>query len=136
MKKVVPHGSGAHRVEREARATPVAARAEFAELAEDALLVLILPLPDAFHQFLAAEVVACLAFLLADAPFHHGLGGDAGVVGAGDPQGVEALHAAPADEEILQRVVESVAEVQGAGDVGRRDDDGERFAVGVGPAGK
>ena len=75
------------------------------------------------HQFLAAEVVARLLLLLAEAPFHHGLRGDAGVIGAGHPQGVVALHAPPADQHVLQRVVEGVAHVQGAGHVRRRDDD-------------
>ena len=39
--------------------------AELAELAEDAGLVLVLPLPDALDQLLAAEVVAGLLLLLA-----------------------------------------------------------------------
>ena len=64
----------------------------------------------------------------------HGLRGDAGVIGAGHPQGVVALHAPPADQHVLQRVVEGVAHVQGAGHVRRRDDDGERLAARVGPA--
>ena len=128
----LPHGPAHARIEREARALPVAAAAQFAELAEDALLVLVLPLPDAAHQFLAAEVVARLLLLVAEAALHHGLRGDAGVVGAGHPQGVVALHAPPADQHVLQRVVEGVAHVQGAGHVRRRDDDAERLAVGVG----
>ena len=53
----------------------------------------------------------------------HGLRGDAGVVGAGHPEGVVALHPPPADQDVLQRVVERVAQVQGAGHVRRRDDD-------------
>ena len=68
------------------------------------------------------------------APFHHGLRGDAGVVGAGHPQGVVALHAPPADQHVLQRVVEGVAHVQGAGHVRRRDDDGVRLRAGSGSA--
>ena len=73
-------------------------------------------------------------FGFADAPFHHRLGGDAGVVGARHPKGVEALHAPPADEDVLQGVVQGVAQVQRAGDVGRRDDDGVGRARGVGIA--
>jgi hypothetical protein len=53
------------------------------------------------------------------------LGRDAGVVGAGDPEGIEALHPFIADEDVLERVVERVPHVEGAGDVGRGDDDGE-----------
>ena len=81
-KEGVPHGSAHIGVEREARAGPVAARAERLELAEDALLVLFLPLPDAFHEFVAAEVVAGFLLGLANAPLHHRLGGDAGVIRA------------------------------------------------------
>ncbi len=40
------------------------------------------------------------------------------------PQRVPPLHALVADEDVLQRVVERVAHVEAAGDVGRRDDDG------------
>ncbi len=62
--------------------------------------------------------------------FDDGLRGDAGVVGAGHPEGVVALHPLEADDDVLQRVVEGVAEVEGAGDVRRRDDDGEGALVG------
>ncbi len=47
------------------------------------------------------------------------LGGDSRVVGAGKPQRVEAVHALVADQDVLQRVVQGVAPVQRAGDVGR-----------------
>src|SRR5262249_61833420 len=91
----VPHGAGARLIECEARALPVAGAAQLAQLTEDAGLVLVLPLPDALHQLLAAEVMARLLLLLHDEPFHHGLRGDAGVIRAWHPQGVVALHAAP-----------------------------------------
>ena len=64
--------------------------------------------------------------LLLEIAHHDHLGGDAGMVGAGLPQHVVALHAAPADQHVLQRVVERVAHVQAARDVGRRDDDAVR----------
>ena len=75
-----------------------------------------------------------LCSFLEDAAFDDGLGGDAGVVGAGHPEGVVALHASPAGEDVLQGVVEGMAEVEGAGDVWGGDDDGEGglFAVGMG----
>src|SRR5262245_41486803 len=85
-----PHGPHADRIQREASAFPIARTAELAELAEDARLVLVLPRPDAFHQLLAAEVVSRLLFLLENQSFHGRLRGDAGVIGAGHPLGVEA----------------------------------------------
>ena len=57
--------------------------------------------------------------------FHHDLRGDARVVGARLPQRVVALHAVVARERIHQGLVEAVAHVQRAGDVGRRQLDAE-----------
>ncbi len=53
------------------------------------------------------------------------LGGDAGVIGPRLPQHVLPAHALEADHDVLQRVVQRVPHVQGAGDVGRRYDNGE-----------
>jgi hypothetical protein len=79
-------------VERETRAVPIAARTEVAELAEDPLLVLLLPAPDPLHEPVAAEVVAGEFLLLEQPPLHHRLCGDARMVGAGHPERETALH--------------------------------------------
>ena len=123
LEERMPHRPGALRIEREAGPLPIAGAAHFLELAEDPLFVVVLPLPDAGHEPLAAQLVPAELFLLQQAAFDHGLRGDARVVGARHPQGLEALHPFLADEDVLQRVVQGVAQVQGAGDVGRRDDD-------------
>ena len=60
------------------------------------------------------------------------LRGDAGMVRARLPEHVLAAHALEADEDVLERVVQRVADVQRAGDVGRRDDDRERLRPGLG----
>ena len=62
---------------------------------------------------------------LGQQPLHHHLRGDAGMVGAGLPQRVAALHAPPADQRVLHGEGQRVAHVQAAGDVRRRDHDGE-----------
>ncbi len=62
----------------------------------------------------------------------HHLGGDAGVVGAGEPKGAAARHATPAGEDVHLRLVEHVAHVEAAGDVGRREQDSEGLAGGEG----
>ena len=116
-------GPGTLVVEREAGSLPIAATAHLSKLAEDAGLVLVLPFPDALHQPFAAQVVAGFLFFFEQPPLDDGLRGDAGVVGAGHPQRVVALHPLHANEDVLQRVVERVAEVEGAGDVRRRNDD-------------
>ncbi len=79
---------------------------------------------------LAAHVDA-LDPLALEVAFDHHLGGDPGMVHSDDPERVLALQAGMADEDVLKRVVERVADMQAAGDVGRRDDDGE--GLGVGP---
>ena len=48
----------------------------------------------------------------ASSPLDDVLGGDAGVVHAGQPQRLEALHPLAAGERVHQRVLEGVAEVQ------------------------
>ena len=62
--------------------------------------------------------------LLLEAFVHHGLGGDARVVGAGHPEGLVPLHAMGTDEDVLDGVVERVPEVKGGRDIGWRDEDG------------
>ena len=91
-KKEVPDGSSAHIVQRETHALPITAGSQLLQLAEDAGFVLLFPFPDAADQLLAAQIVAGLALLFAQTPFDNGLRGDAGVVRAGHPQRVEALH--------------------------------------------
>ena len=68
-------------------------------------------------------------FFLQQAPLDHGLGGDAGVIGAGHPQGFKTLHPLLANEDVLQRVVQGMAQVQGPGDVGRGNDYAVRLFI-------
>ena len=110
------------------RAVPVAGGAELAELAEDDAAVLVAPFGGDLDELLAAEVVARLAFLLAEFFFDAGLRGDAGVVGAREPEGGLTFLTGAADHDVLQRIIEQVSHVQDAGDVGRRDHHRERFA--------
>ena len=119
------HRAGQALVHREALAGPVDAVAEPAHLAEDLAAGLGLPLPDPLDERLAAEVVPGQA-LLGQLALDHVLRGDAGVVHARQPERVVALHPPAADQRVHQRVLERVAEVQRAGHVRRRDDDGER----------
>jgi hypothetical protein len=68
---------------------------------------------------------------------HHVLRGDAGVVGARHPQRRVARHAVVAGQHVLDAAGDGVAQVQRAGDVGRRHGDDEGLAAGVGqPAGE
>ena len=64
-------------------------------------------------------------------PFHSPLGGDAGVVGTGQPEGRHAAHATPANQSILQGFLQGVSQMQLAGDVGGRHDYAVRSLVRV-----
>jgi hypothetical protein len=119
------HGDGQVLVHGEVLALPVDRGAEALHLVEDGAAVVALPLPHALDEGLAAKLLAALAFGGQLALDHH-LRGDAGVIGAGQPQGAAAAHAPPAGENVHLRLVEHVAHVQAAGDVGRRQQDGER----------
>ena len=82
---------------------------------------------QALLKLFAAEVAVVDAFFLELAGDHH-LGGDAGVIGAGEPEGVIADHAMPADGDVDLGVLEHVADVEDAGDVGGRNDEREGAA--------
>ena len=111
------------RVQGEAVAGPVHGAAQTLELMLDGALVLVLPVPDALLEGVPAQLVAVRALGL-ELTLHHHLGGDAGVIRARHPQGVEALGALEAGEHVVEGVHQGVAHVQVAGDVRRRDDDG------------
>ena len=97
-------------------------------LLADAPAVLVHELPDPLQELLAAEIVPgqpLLGQLLFDDP----LAGDAGVVGPGNPERGVAEHAMPADHDVFDGHEQGVTDVQLTGDVRRRHDDHERFAV-------
>ena len=117
-------------VQREALALPVAGGAEAAMLILDAALVAAHPVPDALDERLAPDLMAVCP-LFGQLALDHGLRGDAGVVLAGNPERLVAEHAVVADHDVFERRGDGVAEVQRAGDVGRRHADDEGAAVGI-----
>ena len=78
---------------------------------QDRAAVLLFPVPDALDELLAADVVAADAFF-AQAPLDHHLRGDAGVVGARQPERLIAAHAVPARGHIDLGVFEHVPDVE------------------------
>jgi hypothetical protein len=111
-------------VQGEALALVVAGGAEPLVLLDDPRAVLLTPLPDPLDELLAAEVVTRNPFG-AQHFLHHRLGGDAGVVGAEDPERVAAPHPVHPHQRVLHRPIQRVPHVQGAGHVRRRDRDRE-----------
>ena len=135
--KPLEHGldrAGQPGVHREPLPAPVHAVAQPAHLAEYAPAGFGLPLPYPLDERLPAKIVPGQPFL-GELALDHVLGGDARVVHAGQPERVVALHPAPPDQRVDQRVIERMTDMQRPGNVRRRDDDGERRCrrFGVGP---
>ena len=132
----LPHCLGAALIHGEPGPIPVAGGAHFFLLGHNAVAVHGLPVPDPLQEFLPAQVIAGQALLHPELLLHLDLGGDAGVVGARDPQGGISLHPLKANEDVLQGAVHGVAHVELAGDVGRRHDDGIGLLFGIPDAGE
>ena len=117
------HRAGELGTHRELLVGEVDGAAHAADLGDDGAAVLARPVPAGVEELAPPNLQAgdALFFKLL---VNLGLRGDAGVVGAQDPAGGAAAHAAVADEGVLDRVVHRVAHVQDARDVGRRDHDG------------
>ena len=128
-------GLGAALVQGEALTAPVAGGAHLLQLGDDAVAVLLLPLPGALQKLLTAKVLLGET-LLAHGLHDLGLGGDGSVVGAGEPQGGVARHTLIADQDVLEGIVQGVAHVELARDVGRGNDDGVGLLVGVAVGGE
>ena len=125
-----PHGTGKAFVHGEPLPAPVAGTPQLLQLVRDLPAKLLFPLPDPGDKRVPAEPVAVGAFP-GELFFHHVLGRDSGVVGSGQPEHVEPVHAFIPGENILKGVVQGVAHVERAGHVRGRDDDGKRRAGGI-----
>ena len=112
-------------VQGEALAAPVAGGAQPAQLVGDGPAALGLPFPDPGDESLAAHVPAADIAGRGELALHHHLGGDAGMVGARQPERGLTLHPRETRQDILQGIVERMADMQRAGDIGRRNNDGE-----------
>ncbi len=69
-------------------------------------------------------------------PLDHVLGGNPGVVGSRHPEDIVPFQPPVAGQDILEGVVQCVAHMQGAGDVGWRNYHGKWRPVAIGTAGK
>ena len=87
------------RVHGEALTRPVQGGAQAAQLPGDVAAGLLLPVPYFLVEFFATEFLAAAALCL-QLPFHHHLGGDAGVVGAHLPEYLATLHAVVANQGV------------------------------------
>src|ERR1700693_2073513 len=124
------HRAIERRLQSETLARPIARCAEANHLFLDHAAAFRFPFPDAALKFLAAEILALDAFF-GEHAFDNELRGDAGVVHAGEPQRAFAAHAMPTNEHVNLRVLEHVADVYRASNVGRRKSDGECAAAAI-----
>ena len=117
------HGEGAP--------VPVAGGAQNLLLLNNAVAVLVLPVPHAVKKLFAAEVVAGEPLVLAKLLLDLYLRRYTGMIGAGKPQGGIALHPLVPDEDILQSGIESVSHVKLSRYVGWRHYYRERLLFGI-----
>ena len=122
------HRAGEMRVHGELFPAPVHRTAQTAQLPGDGAAAFGLPFPHLVDELLA-RVVGALVLCGFQLAFDHHLRGNPGMIGADHPQRILAAQAFIAHDNILQRVVERVADVQAARYIGRRVDDGEGLGV-------
>ncbi|CCW16631.1 hypothetical protein EBBID32_9680 [Sphingobium indicum BiD32] len=120
------------RVHGELFAAPVHRTAQPPQLAGDGAAAFLLPLPHFGDKFVARVIGALLA-LGVHLPLDHHLGRDARMVGADHPQRILSAQPLITDHDVLQRIVERMADMQAAGHIGRRIDD--RIGLRVRPFG-
>ena len=127
-------------VHRETLSIPIAGGAELPELLGDDAAVFFFPFPNFFEEPFAAEVVAVANLTrFFQGPFDDRLGRDPCVVGTWKPENLHAFHPGSSREDVLDRVVQYVAQSQNAGDVRRGDDNGVGLSSvghGLGSSGK
>ena len=124
VNEYLPDGFGVFLIHREAFAVPVTGAAQLVELVDDDAAVFFLPFPDFFQEGFTAQVMAALSRRLLEVLFHPYLSGDSGVVRARQPQGFISFLARAAHQDVLDGVVQHMAQVEHSRDVGGRNDDG------------
>ena len=117
------HGLCVILVHGEALVVEVDGAAHALDLLDDDAAVLVGPVPAGVDKLVATDLQAADALAL-ELLVDLGLRGDTGVVGAEHPARGLAAHAGHADNGVLNGVVGSVAHVELAGHVGRRNGDG------------
>ena len=117
------HGLGVVLVHREALVIEVDRAAHTLDLLDDDAAVLVGPIPAGVDKLVATDLQAADALAL-ELLIDFGLRSDTSVVGTEHPTRGLAAHAGHTDDGVLDGVVGSVAHVELAGHVGRRNGDG------------
>lgn len=104
---------------------PVAGSPQFFQLLDNDSAVFFFPLPDFLKESLPPQIVPMSDLsVFFQGPLDHGLRGDAGMVGARQPENLHPEEASPTGEDVLNRVVEDMTQSEDSGHIGRRNDDG------------
>ena len=125
------HALGVIVVHSEVRVGEINGATHALDLLDDESAVLVGPVPARIDELVTADLAARDA-LGSKLLVHLGLRGDASVVRSQDPARGTTAHAVEANERVLDGVIHSVAHMQLARDVGRRD--GHRAIADAGAA--
>ena len=93
--------------------------------------MLVLPFQHAPQEFFATEIVARFVLGPAQIFLHSGLRSDSRMIHSRQPKDFESLHPRAACENVLNRVVQNMAEREHARDVRRRHHDRKRWLRGL-----
>ena len=119
--------SAAALVQRKSLPLPVAGAAQLSHLLLDRAAVFFLPGPGSLQELFSAQIFFFFAFFFPDLFHYFYFCGDAGVVGARNPECVIPLHPAETDQQILQRLIQRMTHMEFSCDIRRRHHDGKRF---------
>ena len=100
------------------------------KLVDDPRAVVCSPRPAVLKELFSSDLIlvdSLFPEMFGDLDFRR----DRGVVCSRLPEGFEALHSLPADENVLQSIIKGMAHMQLPGNVWRRHDDRERLFVRV-----
>ena len=127
--KYFPNGPGTAFIQGKTDPVPVAGNTQAFQLVDDPVAVLFFPFPDPLQEFFPAQVVTGQPFILFDFFFYFNLRCQACMVVARKPDGIVPHHPVPADQDILQCIVQGMAHVQLPCNIGGRDYNCKRFFV-------
>ncbi len=100
---------------------PITRRPQPFELVYNLTAGFLAPFPDPFYEFFSPDVMPFCS-IFGKLTLHHVLGGDSGMVCSGKPKRVHSLHPPVPDQDVLEGVVQCMAHMQNACDIGRRND--------------
>ena len=102
---------------------PIDRRSFATHLLGDRIAVLLLPFPGTLDEFFAADIERRFVLILSQLLDDLSLNRNSCVVSSRQPQRFISLHPFPTRQHVHDRVLQSMAHVQAARDVWRRDDD-------------